>query len=247
MLDYFIQFDFNVFVQVGVFLLLLVYLAIHRKDPHHLMSGLSLFRTLILILLFLYLLLNYASEIPPSLRTSSLFGMFLINLYMLWNAVLTRLERPYRLALVACAQAPGKVETLKSAWQAGKHFYSVRYFLKALFSGGAIRPFLNNLASHQVREDLKNSFQKQGVHQEFISLKTLVSYLQKQLAQDDTLPQEFKGSMDKAIADFTVHPWIAEQINQFLNLVLASPEVLFYPEWSADQEQGGKTPGPSGG
>jgi len=247
MLDYFIQFDFNVFVQVGVFLLLLVYLAIHRRDPHHLMSGLSLFRTLILIILFLYLLLNYASEIPPALRTSSVFGMFLINLYMLWNAILTRLERPYRVSLDACAQAPGNVTTLKSAWQAGKHFYSVRYFLKGLFSGGAIRPFLNNLASHQVREDLKNTFQKYGVHQEFISLKTLVNYLKSQLAEDDTLPQEFKDTMDKAVSDFTVHPWIEEQVNQFLNLVLASPEVLFYPEWSADQEKGGKTSGSTGG
>lgn len=247
MVDYFIKIDFNVFVQVGLFLLLLVYLFTHRKDPHHLMSGVSLFRTLVLVTLFLYLLLNYASEIPPGLRSASIFGMFLINLYMLWNAVLTRLERPYRVALEACAQTPGNMDVLKGAWQAGKRFFSVRYFLKALFSGGSVRRFLNNLASHQVREDLTHIFKKEGIHKDFISLKTLVTYLKKQLAQDETLPQEFKGTMDKVVADFAGHPWIEDQVNQFLNLLLASPEVLFYPEWAAGQEEVGKTQGPAAG
>ena len=245
MADLLLKLELNIFIQVAVFLLLLVYLFIHRKDPRHLMSALSLLRTLVLVILFVYLLLNYASEIPPELRLGSVLGMSLINLYMLWNAILIRLERPYRVALEACAQTPGNMEALKGAWLAGKRFYSVLYFLKGLFSGGSIRRFLNNVAGHQVREDLKDSFQKQGVHQEFVSLRIMVGYLKKQLAKDDTLPAEFKGAMEKVVADFAGHPWIEDQVNQFLNLVLASPEVLFYPEWAADQEGVGKSQGPA--
>lgn len=243
MTDYLIQVNFNVFAQVGVLILLLVYFFIHRKDPRHQTSGLSLLRTLVMVALFAFLLLNYASQITPGLRHASVVGMFLINLYMIWNVILTRLERPYRKALEVCTQAPGETAHLTAAWRAGKRFYSWHYFFQALLSGGSPGQFLKSVASHQVREDLQRSFQKHGVHQEFVSLRTLAVYLQKQLAQDETLPQDFKETMDKLVRDFASHPWIEEKVNQFLSTLLESPEELFYPGWFIVQGKVNQSPG----
>jgi len=247
MTDYLIQVNFNVFAQVGVLILLLGYFFLHRKDPRHQVSGLSLVRTLVVVLLFAYLLVNYSSQITPGLRHASVVGLFLINLYMIWNVVLTLLERPYRDALEACSKAPGHAAELAAAWRTGKRFYSWHYFFQALFSGGSPGLFLKSLAGHQVREDLNRSFQKHGVHQEFVSLKSLVIYLRKQLAQEETLPQEFKETMDQVVTEFANHPWIEEQVNKFLVLMLESPEELFYPELATIQTQAGRSPSPPAG
>jgi Ca2+/Na+ antiporter len=243
MLDTLLHLESSVYIQVGLLVILLLYFFTHRKAPRHLVSGLSLARTLGIFLLFVYLLWNWASAVSPQLRTASILGMCLVNLYMVWNVVLTRLERPYRDALEACGRAGGKAEGMEQAWRTGKRFYYWRYFTQGLFSGHPGR-FLNNLAGEQVREDLKSTFHRLGVKQNFLTLKTLVAYLKKQLAQDDTLPQDFRTAMAKVMENFAGHAWIEVRVNQFLTEMLESPEKLFSPEWAAVQDE--PAPPPSG-
>ena len=230
MFDYLITMESSVYIQLGLFALLLIYFFAYRKDPRHLVSGLSLVRTLLIFVLFSYLLWNWASAVSPPLRTASVVAMFLVNLYMLWNVVLTRLERPYRDALAACVRQGGQAADLEQVWRTGKRFYYWRYFSQALVSGAPGR-FAHNLAVDQVREDLQAVLRQKGLKPELLSLKTLVGYLEQQLSRDDTLPQDFKETMRQCITEFARHAWIETHVNRFLAELLESPERLFAPDW----------------
>ncbi|MEW6386881.1 MAG: hypothetical protein AB1491_05120 [Thermodesulfobacteriota bacterium] len=237
MLDFFLRLQASVYIQIIILVLLLAYFFGHRRDPRHLISGLSLFRTIILILIFLYFLWNWSSEIPPSLRNVSVLGMFIINLYMFWNVILTRLERPYRDALEACGQEPEKPANYQQLWRSAKRFFYVRYFLDALFSGGSPTRFLHSITSEQVRHDVKNIFSQRGVKKPLISCQTEMAFLKNRLSQEESLPAEFKEVMTKAIDQFQQHPWIEEQVNEFLALALEDPVRLYSPEWAARMEK----------
>ena len=68
-------------------------------------------RTLTLAVVFFYFMFVWVSAINPTLRAISIFGMFVINLFMAYNLVLAFLERPYRDALKLMTQDPDKHET----------------------------------------------------------------------------------------------------------------------------------------
>ncbi len=84
-------------------------------------SGVRLIRVIILLMIFLYLTLTWGSLIVPSLRAISVFGMFIINIYLFYFLLLARLERPYRDTLTALSQNLEKDETFHSIWRNGRN------------------------------------------------------------------------------------------------------------------------------
>ena len=43
--------------------------------------------------------------------------------------------------------------------------------------------------------------------------------------------------MGKIIDDLEKHPWIEEQVNEFLRIAMESPEDLHFPEWTSAFEK----------
>ncbi len=224
------------FTEIGILIVLLLAFILLRKDPRLVVSGLRIIRTLILVLIFFYLMFVWVSAIRPALSGISIFGMFLINLIMLYNLVLARLERPYRDALTAMTQEPERHELIHKVWHTGKRFYYFRYAWSSLFSGANPMHFLHDLATERVREDIKDTLRRYGVEQKLITLPMLAGYLKSQIACDATMPVDFKDLMEKSIDDFAKHPWIQEQGNEFLRLATERPEDLHFPEWMAKFE-----------
>ena len=223
-------------IEIGILILLLLAAFMHRKDPRLAISSISIVRTLMLLLIFLYLMFVWSSSVQPALRGISIFGMFLINLALLYHLILVRLLRPYHVALTAMAQAPEKHELIQQVWETGKRFYYVRYVGSSLFSGANPFHFLREMASDRIRDDIRDTLRRHGVEQRMLSLSTLVAYLKNQIACDTTLPADFQKLMLQTIDDFAKHPYIQEHIDEFLRLATESPEDLAYPEWTAKFE-----------
>jgi hypothetical protein len=193
------------------------------------------------VMIFFYFMFIWASTVQPTLRAISVFGMFVINLYMFYNLLLARMERPYREALGLVNRAPEKQEIFRDIWRYGKRFYYLSYTFESLLSGQNPFHFLRNIAIDRVREDIKGTLRHYGVEQKLVSLPTMLSFLKSQLASDETLPTEFKDLMEKTLEDFAKHPWIEEQANEFLKMAAERPEDLHFPEWMANFEKSVKT------
>ncbi|MBW1986008.1 MAG: hypothetical protein JRI50_02060 [Deltaproteobacteria bacterium] len=226
MLSFMINILLSAYTQVVLLFLLLGYFFSHRNDPRLVSSKLGLVRTIVLLLLFIYFLWNWASEIPPSLRLTSVLGMFLINLFLIKNVALARLERKYRDALQAYVREPEQEKHLDNLWHTGKRFYYSRYLITSLFSGGSPGRFLHGITTERVNEDIKEIFTRSGKGKQLISSKTLATFLKDRLAKDQLLPQELKDSIAQAIEQLTQHAWVEDQINEFLDIALEAPEKL---------------------
>jgi Ca2+/Na+ antiporter len=224
------------FTEIAILIVLLIAFITLRKDPRLVVSGIRIIRTLILLLIFFYLMFVWVSAIRPALSSISIFGMFLINLIMLYNLVLARLERPYRDALTAMTQEPERHELIHKVWHTGKRFYYFRYAWSSLFSGANPLHFLHDLATDRVREDIKDTLRRYGVEKKLITLPMLAGYLKSQIACDANMPVDFKDVIEKAVDDFAKHPWIQEQGSEFLRLATERPEDLHFPEWMANFE-----------
>jgi Ca2+/Na+ antiporter len=220
----------HAYTQILILILLIVYLFMHR-DQRLAVSGIRIVRTILVVVIFFYFMFIWASSVNPTLHTISLTGMYVVNFYMLYTLLLARMERPYRDALEAIGQQPEKHEAFHDIWHYGKRFYYLDNFLESLFSGHNPFRFIHAIATDRVREDIKERLRHYGVEKKLISLEMLKGYLHSQLAADKNLPMEFKNTMDKAIEDFSTHPWIEEKVNEFLNMVIERPEDLHYPEW----------------
>ncbi len=224
------------FVEIGILILLVLAFLTHRKDPRLAISGISILRVLILLLVFLYLMFVWVSAIRPVLSGISVFGMFIVNLVLLYSFILARLLRPYHSALTAMTQEPEKQELIQQVWRTGKRFYYVHYTWSSLFSGANPFHFLHEMATDRVRDDIRDILRRYGVEQRMLSLSSLVAYLKSQVTCDKTLPADFQNLMLQAIDDFAKHPYIQEQTNEFLRLATESPEELNFPEWVAKFE-----------
>ena len=224
------------FTEIGILIVLLLAFITLRKDPRLVVSGIRIIRTIILVLIFFYLMFVWVSAIRPALSAISIFGMFLINLLMLYNLVLARLERPYRDALTAMTREPERHELIHKVWHTGKRFYYLGYAWSSLFSGGNPFHFLHDLATDRVREDIKETLRRYGVEKKLITLPMMAGYLKSQIACDANMPVDFKDVIEKAIDDFAKHPWIQEQGSEFLRLAAERPEDLHFPEWMANFE-----------
>ncbi len=226
----------SAYTEIVILFIFLIAFVRFRRDLRLVVSGIRIVRTLLIVLVFFYFMFIWASTVQPTLRSISVFGMFLVNLYMLYNLTLARLERPYRDALAAMTSEPEKHELIHNVWHTGKRFYYLHYFWSSLFSGANPFRFLHELATDRVRDDVKDTLRHYGVEQKMITLPMMAGFLKSQIACDATMPVDFKDLMTEAIDDFAKHPWIQEQGNEFLRLASERPEDLHFPEWMAKFE-----------
>jgi hypothetical protein len=233
MFQYLIDFLSSAYIEVIIFFLLIAYFVAHRKNQRLAVSGIKMLRVIILLIVFLYFIWSWATLIPPSLRAAAVTGMFIINFYLFYSLLLSRIEQPYRDALLAMGQDPEKPGVFREIWGTGKRFYYYYYIFQALFSGRNPWYFLKEISNDRVQDDIKDTLRQMGVEKKLISLKLMVGFMKTRLASDEHLPQDFKEVMEKTIEDFGKHPWIEEQVNEFLQIATDTPEDLHFPEWMA--------------
>jgi len=227
----------SAYIELGILILLILYFIVHRRDPRLTVSGVRMVRMTIVVMAFIYFLFIWASTVQPTLRSISIFGMFVINVVMLYYLLLSRFEGPYRDVLVNISSDPEQHDILHNIWRRGKRFYYARYALSSLFSGRNPFEFLHDIATERVREDIKDQLRHYGLEQKLISFPMMMAYLKSQLACDENLPADFKDVIQESVDGFAKHPWIEEQVNQFLVIAMESPEDLHFPEWIAAFEQ----------
>jgi hypothetical protein len=236
MFQYLVDILSSAYIEIVILILFVAYFAVHRRDRRMMISGIRIVRMAIVITAFIYFMFIWASTVQPTLRSISIFGMFAINLYMAYSLLLSRLEAPYRDALVAIGHQPDQHDILHNIWSRGKRFYYARYAYSSLFSGANPFEFLHAVASERVREDIKSELHRYGVEKKLISLDEMTAYLKSNMACDQNLPVDFKDLVEKAIDGFAKHPWIQEQVNNFLTIATESPEDLHFPEWMSKFE-----------
>ena len=218
------------FTELIIFILLKVYAVIYRHDRR----GISMFKVVILLIVFIYFAwmpIVWPSLIPASMLTLSVFGMFVVNFYFLYSLIQARFEQPYREALANLVREPERREIFRDIWSSGRRFYYFSYFFQSLFSGINPFHFLSDIANDRVRDDIKDALRQLGVEKKLISLSLMVGFMKSRLASDANLPADFKEVMDKTLDDLRKHPWLEEQINEFLRIATESPEDLHFPEW----------------
>jgi len=233
MFQYLIDFLGSAYIEVIIFFLLIAYFVAHRKNQRLAVSGIKLLRVIVLLIIFLYFIWTWSTLIVPSLRAAAVTGMFIINFYLFYSLLLSRIEQPYRAALVAMGRDPDKPEVFRDIWSSGKRFYYYYYLFQALFSGSNPFHFLKEIANDRVQDDIKDTLRQMGVEKKLISLKVMVGFMKNRLACDENLPTDFKLVMEKTIDDLAKHPWLEEQVNEFLRIATESPEDLNFPEWMA--------------
>jgi Ca2+/Na+ antiporter len=220
------------FTELIIFVLLVAYAVIHRHDQ----SGISMFKVVILLIVFIYFAwmpIVWPSLIPASMLTLSVFGMFVVNFYFLYSLLSARIEKPYREALANLIREPERHEIFRNIWRSGKRFYYYAYFFQSLVSGTNPFHFLSDIANDRVRDDIKDALRQLGVEKKLISLSLMIGFMKSHLAADENLPADFKEVMGKTLDDLEKHPWLEEQVNAFLHIATESPEDLHFPEWMA--------------
>lgn len=235
MLDFLINIEFTFYAQIAIFLVLIVYnFHIARQLPNRLFVGFEIFKNIIMIIIFIYFFLNWSTVVNPTLRTASIIGMSIINLFLFWHVILNRIELPYRLSFNKCIKEPKEISCYKSLVSNGKHYYYLRYFWRSLLSGKLPGKFLHDLAAEQIRYDIQTALQKHGITQNIVNFKMQLAFLRQKLSEDETLPFDFKEMMEKTISNFEQHPWIEVQVNEFLQMAIVSPEKLFASELASN-------------
>jgi Ca2+/Na+ antiporter len=218
------------FTELIIFVLLMAYYVVRRHDR----QGVSVLKVVILLIVFIYFAwmpIVWPSLIPSSMRTLSVLGMFVVNFYFLYSLIQGRIERPYRQALANLVREPKQHEIFRDIWSSGKRFYYYSYFFQSLVSGANPFHFLSDIANDRVRDDIKDALRQLGVEKKLISLSLMVGFMKTRLAADATLPADFKEMMGKTLDDLEKHPWLEEQVNEFLRIAAESPEDLHFPEW----------------
>jgi len=236
MFQHLINFLSNAYIEVIIFILLLAYFIIYRHDKRPVVSGVSKLKAFILLVIFIYFAwmpIVWPTLIPSFVLALSVLGMFIINFYFFYCLMLSSTERPYRLALEAMGQDPENPEIFHNIWRYGKKFYYFYYIFQSLFSGANPLHFLRNIASDRVQDDIRDELRHTGIEKQLISLKLMVGFMKSRLASDENLPADFKEVMGKTIDELTKHPWLEEQINEFLRITTEAPEDLHFSEWRA--------------
>ncbi|MEJ2671374.1 MAG: hypothetical protein P8168_04065 [Deltaproteobacteria bacterium] len=231
MFQFFVDLLSSAYIELAILILLLIYFIMHLRDPRMKVSAVRMVRMAIVIAAFIYFVFIWASTVQPTLRSISIFGMFIINIVMCYYLILSRFEGPYRDALLAISTHPDHHETLHNIWRTGKRFYYARYTVSSLFSGSNPFEFLHGIAIERVRDDIKDLLRRYGLEQKLITFNMMIAFMKNQLACDDHLPEEFKNLMQESLECFTKHPWIEEQVNKFLVVATETPEDLHFPEW----------------
>jgi uncharacterized protein YqgQ len=99
-------------------------------------------------------------------------------------------------------------------------------------SGESPTRFLHEVTISRIRDDVQACLRQHGLTRQFISLKGMIAYLETRLGEEELLPSEFKEVVKKELQDFQKHPWVEDQINEYLKTALETPEKIHNPEWS---------------
>lgn len=241
MLDKLAQVNMSIYFQTVVFLIFLItLLRLHWKigSIGHIVT--SSLRYLVLLLIFIYLFLNWASDVNPSLRNSSILIMTLINLYLFWNVIVSALELPYRRALASCVDGICTPADLERAFATGKRFYKLRYFWASLSSGSAPWRFLRGIAAERTRDDLHRVFVSLDPKSSIFGSGLFVHYIKHQLDADKSQPAEKRAERLRLVNALAQDAWLTEKTGQFLHELLASPEDLQETGLKASLQDAGK-------
>lgn len=227
MLNFIDSYLLTPYVQVVLFIILLVLFWMQHRKLKLVSSSFNWLRTILSLLLFLYFAWNWATVISPLIARLSVLGMFFINLHMIYNFITVNLDEKYRQALEDYGQDLGNKQRQEAVWAAGKKYMYTRYAFDALFSGHSPGSFLQGVIARQIPADIRKVLIKQGVEKELITHKKLISFLQGRLSQNSELPQELKHILADVIGKFSEHAWIQDEVDGFLKLALTDPEKIY--------------------
>ncbi len=219
--------DLSIYLHSFIFFVFIVILArLHWKMDSKprllLMAG----KYLAISFVFIFLFLNWASDVNPSLRNGSLYIITFINLYMLWAVILTAVESPYRRALKECVTDVCTGLDLEHAFKTGARYYKFRYFWAALTSGISPFKFTSAIAAERTRNDLHHLFVSLDPEASIFSARLYTEFLRHKLAQDTSLSSDKRAALEQAIVALETEKWLKEQTSQFLDHLLANPEEL---------------------
>lgn len=227
MLNQLAQINMSIYFQTIVFTVLTaIVLRLHWKIgsiPHLLICAV---KYSVSILIFIYLFLNWASDVNPTLRESSILIMTLINIFMLWNTLAAALELPYRRALANCVDGVCTATDLEQAFTTGKRFYKLRYFWAAMTSGAKPWLFLSSIAAERTRDDLHRVFIDIDPKGSLFGAKLFIHFLRNQLSADKSMPADKRSERLRAVEALGRDPWLTEKASDFLHTLLAAPEDL---------------------
>lgn len=226
MLDQLAQMDMSIYFQSVVFLIFIaILLRLHIKIGSWMHVASAIVKYLVLIFVFLYIFLNWASDVNPSLRRSSLLIMTLINLYLFWHVIVTALELPYRRALKSCVDSICTTTDLEQAFSYGKRYYKLLYFWASLGSGIAPWRFLRGIAAERTRDDLHRVFVNLDPKTSVFGASLFGHYLLHQLG-DKSMDAAKRNERRRLVEALGNDPWLAEKTGEFLNNLLVKPEDL---------------------
>lgn len=227
MLDQLARVDMSIYFQILVFILFLAALIrLHWKMGAFLQIVWSSVKYFVLLLVFIYLFLNWASDVNPTLRSSSLLIMTIINLYMLWQTILAGFELPYRRALQSCVDGVCTATDLDLAFASGKRYYKFRYLWASLSTGITPWRFLRLIAAERTRDDLHRVFVNLDPKASIFGSNLFYHFLIKKLAADKAVPEAKRAELRRDIEALTREPWLEERTSDFLDHLLAAPEGL---------------------
>ncbi len=219
--------DMSIYVQTVLFIIFMMgMLRLQWKigSVAHLLA--SSVRYVLLLLVFTYLFLNWASDVNPSLRNSSLIIMTFINIYMFWHLIVSALELPYRKALANCVEGLCTATDLERVFSTGKRFYKFRYFWASLTSGTTPWRFLRGMSAERTRDDLHRVFVSLDPKASVFGASLYAHFLRYQLDADKKLSAEAKAECGRFIGTLDSNAWIEEKTGEFLNNLLTAPEAL---------------------
>ena len=227
MLDQLAQVNMSIYFQTIIFLVLLgLTLRLNWKMGSLTHMVLCAVKYFVFVLIFIYLFLNWASDVNPTLRNSSILIMTLINLYMLWHALIAAVELPYRRALKSCIDGVCTATDLEQAFATGKRFYRLRYFFASLTSGVAPWLFLRGIAAERTRDDLHQVFVNLDPKASVFGSSLYCHFLRHQLQADKAMPGDKRSERLRLVEGLARDPWLMEKTGEFLHHVLTSPENL---------------------
>ena len=227
MLDQLAQINMSIYFQTVVFIALMaIIVRLYWKMGSVAHMALCAVKYFVFVLIFIYLFLNWASDVNPTLRNSSILIMTLINLYMIWHVVIAAMELPYRRALTSCVEGVCTADDLEQAFILGKRFYKIRYLFAALTSGTSPWHFLRGIAAERTRDDLHRVFIGIDPKASVFGSQLYYHFLRNQLAADKSMPADKRSERLRAVDTLARDPWLTEKTSAFLDNLLASPEDL---------------------
>ena len=227
MLDQLAKMDMSIYFQTVIFLIfiaLLLRLQWKMGSLGHVLA--NVLRYAVLLFIFIYLFLNWASDVNPTLRKSSILIMTLINLYLLWQVLLAAVELPYRRALRSCVDGICTGTDLEQAFSTGRRFYKLRYFWASLTCGTAPWRFLRGIAAERTRDDLHRVFVNLDPKTSVFGANLFVHFLKHRLDADKSQPAEKRAERLRLIETLDKDAWLSENTSEFLHQLLTAPQDL---------------------